>query len=68
MSGSEGSSSVGRWIPLESNPEVLTKWAVAAGLVASQAHFEDIYGLDPDVWFSFNLYHPSLVLTCVQMY
>lgn len=25
------------------------QWAVNAGLVASQAHFEDIYGLDPEV-------------------
>ena len=25
------------------------KWAVRAGLVESQAHFEDIYGLDPEV-------------------
>ncbi|KAI9064139.1 cysteine proteinase [Trametes sanguinea] len=39
----------GPWIPLESNPEVLTKWAVAAGLIESQAHFEDIYGLDNDL-------------------
>ncbi|KAI6144894.1 hypothetical protein BKA82DRAFT_16161 [Pisolithus tinctorius] len=31
-----------RWIPLESNPE----WAYAAGLNKSQAHFEDVYGLD----------------------
>ncbi|KAI0741439.1 cysteine proteinase [Daedaleopsis nitida] len=48
MAGSEGSSS-GRWIPLESNPEVLTEWSVKAGLIASQAHFEDIYGLDADL-------------------
>ncbi|KAH9935887.1 cysteine proteinase [Epithele typhae] len=34
-----------RWIPLESNPE----WAVRAGLVKSQAHFEDIYGLDDEL-------------------
>ncbi|KAJ8597290.1 cysteine proteinase [Rhizopogon salebrosus TDB-379] len=34
-----------RWIPLESNPD----WATAAGLVGSQAHFEDIYGLDPEL-------------------
>lgn len=38
-----------RWIPLENNPEVLTKWAVNAGLVSSQAHFEDIYGLDTEL-------------------
>ncbi|KAH9852115.1 cysteine proteinase [Lenzites betulinus] len=39
---SDSKSGGGPWIPLESNPE----WAVKAGLVASQAHFEDIYGLD----------------------
>ncbi|GBE83594.1 Ubiquitin carboxyl-terminal hydrolase YUH1 [Sparassis crispa] len=39
----------GPWIPLESNPEVLNRWANQAGLVASQAQFEDVYGLDPDL-------------------
>ncbi|KAI5983158.1 hypothetical protein EDC04DRAFT_2592026 [Pisolithus marmoratus] len=34
-----------RWIPLESNPE----WAYAAGLNKSQAHFEDVYGLDDEL-------------------
>ncbi|KAI0715987.1 cysteine proteinase [Cerioporus squamosus] len=48
MSGSEGSSS-SRWVPLESNPEVLTQWAVKAGLIPTQAHFADIYGLDPEL-------------------
>ncbi|PIL25023.1 hypothetical protein GSI_12911 [Ganoderma sinense ZZ0214-1] len=46
MAASDSTSSGSRWIPLESNPEVLTEWAVNAGLVGSQAHFEDIYGLD----------------------
>ncbi|KAM5532877.1 hypothetical protein V8D89_013429 [Ganoderma adspersum] len=49
MAASESTSASGRWIPLESNPEVLTDWAVNAGLVGSQAHFEDIYGLDPEL-------------------
>ncbi|KAI6001923.1 hypothetical protein EDD15DRAFT_2158060 [Pisolithus albus] len=35
-----------RWIPLESNPEVFNDWAYAAGLNKSQAHFEDVFGLD----------------------
>jgi len=35
-----------RWIPIESNPDVLNQWANAAGLVASQAQFHDVYGLD----------------------
>jgi len=38
-----------RWIPLESNPEVLNSWANAAGLVQTQAQFEDVYGLDSDL-------------------
>ncbi|KAI0819666.1 cysteine proteinase [Trametes gibbosa] len=42
---SDSVSGGGPWIPLESNPE----WAVKAGLVASQAHFEDIYGLDNEL-------------------
>jgi len=41
--------SIGRWIPLESNPEVLNSWANAAGLVKSQAQFEDVYGLDSEL-------------------
>ncbi|KAI1796590.1 cysteine proteinase [Ganoderma leucocontextum] len=48
MAASEGTSN-SRWIPLESNPEVLTEWAVNAGLVGSLAHFEDIYGLDSEL-------------------
>jgi len=38
-----------RWIPLESNPEVLNSWSTNAGLVPSQAQFDDVYGLDPDL-------------------
>ncbi|KAJ6518653.1 hypothetical protein C8R45DRAFT_948827 [Mycena sanguinolenta] len=34
-----------RWIPLESNPEVLNSWATKAGL-AHTAQFGDVYGLD----------------------
>ncbi|KAG1824606.1 cysteine proteinase [Suillus subaureus] len=37
-----------RWIPLESNPDVFNSWAATAGL-SSKAHFEDIYGLDPEL-------------------
>ncbi|KIM37413.1 hypothetical protein M413DRAFT_273999 [Hebeloma cylindrosporum] len=39
----------GRWIPLESNPETFNFWATKAGLVASQARFVDIYGLDEEL-------------------
>ncbi|KAI8996383.1 peptidase C12, ubiquitin carboxyl-terminal hydrolase [Trametes punicea] len=49
----DSSSGGGPWIPLESNPEAcyfdFLTWAVAAGLVESQAHFEDIYGLDNEL-------------------
>ncbi|KIK94608.1 hypothetical protein PAXRUDRAFT_827811 [Paxillus rubicundulus Ve08.2h10] len=38
-----------RWIPLESNPKVFNSWAYEAGLVDTQAHFEDIYGLDDEI-------------------
>lgn len=31
------------------NIYTLVQWAAVAGLVESQAHFEDIYGLDPEV-------------------
>nr|GAT42966.1 predicted protein [Mycena chlorophos] len=34
-----------RWIPLESNPDVLNQWSRKAGL-AHNAAFDDIYGLD----------------------
>jgi len=38
-----------RWIPLESNPEVLNAWAKKAGLVTKQASFGDVYGLDDEL-------------------
>lgn len=38
-----------RWIPLESNPDVLNAWAQKAGLVESQDQFVDVYGLDPEL-------------------
>lgn len=38
-----------RWIPLESNPEVLNKWSSQAGLVPSVAEFGDVYGLDEEL-------------------
>ncbi|KAI0788814.1 cysteine proteinase [Abortiporus biennis] len=38
-----------RWIPLESNPEVLNTWAEKAGLVTSQDQFSDIYGFDDEL-------------------
>lgn len=38
-----------RWVPLESNPEVLTKWASQVGLSTGVVEFSDVYGLDEDV-------------------
>jgi hypothetical protein len=35
------------WIPLESNPEVLTEFAVKLGLDGSKWQFSDVFGLDP---------------------
>ncbi|GLB43457.1 putative ubiquitin carboxyl-terminal hydrolase [Lyophyllum shimeji] len=41
--------SINRWIPLESNPEVLNKWSEKAGLLTARAAFQDVYGLDPEL-------------------
>ncbi|KAH7879112.1 peptidase C12, ubiquitin carboxyl-terminal hydrolase 1 [Lentinula edodes] len=38
-----------RWIPLESNPEVLNSWANKAGLDKEELQFSDIYGLDEEL-------------------
>ncbi|KAJ4473772.1 peptidase C12, ubiquitin carboxyl-terminal hydrolase [Lentinula aciculospora] len=38
-----------RWIPLESNPEVLNSWANKAGLDKEYSQFSDIYGLDEEL-------------------
>lgn len=36
-----------RWIPLESNPDVLNRFASVLGLDVSKVTFSDVYGLDP---------------------
>ncbi|KZT39370.1 peptidase C12, ubiquitin carboxyl-terminal hydrolase 1 [Sistotremastrum suecicum HHB10207 ss-3] len=38
-----------RWIPLESNPEVMNEWSEKAGLDTSEYEFQDVYGLDPEL-------------------
>ncbi|KAI0047231.1 peptidase C12 ubiquitin carboxyl-terminal hydrolase 1 [Auriscalpium vulgare] len=38
-----------RWIPLESNPEVMNEWAESVGLLEGSAEFVDVYGLDPEL-------------------
>lgn len=38
-----------KWIPLESNPEVITDFAGRIGLDTSKWAFHDVYGLDDEV-------------------
>ena len=36
-----------RWLPLESNPEVLNEFAAKVGMKSEEYRFCDVYGLDP---------------------
>ena len=36
-----------KWLPLESNPDVLNDFSKKLGLDTSQYSFHDVYGLDP---------------------
>lgn len=38
-----------KWIPLESNPEVITDFASRIGLDTKQWAFHDVFGLDEEV-------------------
>lgn len=38
-----------KWIPLESNPDVITEFAGRIGLDTAQFSFHDVFGLDPEV-------------------
>lgn len=38
-----------KWVPLESNPDVLNGFAAKLGLNTKQYHFCDVYGLDQDL-------------------
>jgi hypothetical protein len=38
-----------KWIPLESNPEVITEFASRIGLDTQQWAFHDVFGLDEEV-------------------
>lgn len=38
-----------KWLPLESNPEVMTEFAGKIGLDVSRHAFHDVLGLDPEV-------------------
>ncbi|CAL1714816.1 unnamed protein product [Somion occarium] len=46
---SEPAPGATRWIPLESNPDVLNSWCSKAGLITSEFEYSDIYGLDEDL-------------------
>lgn len=35
-----------KWLPLESNPEVMTEFASRIGIDSSQYAFHDVFGLD----------------------
>ena len=36
-----------KWLPLESNPDVLNDFSRKLGLDTSQCSFHDVYGMDP---------------------
>lgn len=38
-----------RWLPLESNPEVMNSWSSALGLSTDLVSFSDVYGLDEEL-------------------
>lgn len=55
-----------KWIPLESNPEVMTEFAGRIGLDTQQHAFHDIYGLDEEVRWQWQppCVHAPLPLPC----
>jgi len=42
-------SAKGRWLPLESNPDVLNKYIQTLGVPSEKWQFVDVYGIDPDL-------------------
>jgi len=38
-----------RWIPLESDPDIMNDWAKQLGLQTDTYSFQDVYGLDPEL-------------------
>ncbi|EIM86603.1 peptidase C12 ubiquitin carboxyl-terminal hydrolase 1 [Stereum hirsutum FP-91666 SS1] len=38
-----------RWIPLESNPDVLNDWSNKTGLIPTYGQFTDVYGLEDEL-------------------
>lgn len=53
-----------KWIPLESNPDVLNEFGAKIGLDVSKFSFCDVFGLD-EVCVAWNVYPGSQ--TCCQM-
>ena len=53
-----------RWLPLESNPEVLNKFTSELGLDVSQYSFHDVFGLDQDLL----AFVPQPVLAMLLLY
>ena len=52
-----------KWIPLESNPEVFTKYAHELGL-PEQFGFVDVFSLDEEMW----AFIPQPVLSIIFLY
>ena len=50
-----------RWVPLESNPEVINEFTQKLGLDTSKYSFCDVFGLDPVLLL--RLMYPFLLLT-----
>ncbi len=48
-----------RWLPLESNPEVLNDFAAKLGMSVDKFKFCDVFGLDPVRRFAGTLRHPQ---------
>ncbi|GAA6018439.1 hypothetical protein JCM10207_000895 [Rhodosporidiobolus poonsookiae] len=38
-----------RWLPLESNPDSMNKWAASLGVDTTSYCFQDVFGLDPEL-------------------
>lgn len=54
-----------KWIPLESNPEVLNEFVAALGIDVSRYSFSDVFGLD-EVSYLHQLYLTRcILLTCL---
>lgn len=48
LGSSDCSMAAQRWLPLESNPESMNRWASSLGLDTNRFSFQDVWGLDDD--------------------